>query len=41
MMLIYPEEDVVVVTLVNMGNARTDDLAWKIADLLISGEGKK
>ena len=36
MMLIYPKQDVVVVTLVNMGNAQMDDLAWKIADLFIA-----
>ncbi len=32
MLLIFPDEDLVVVTLVNMGSAEMNDLAWKIAD---------
>ncbi|MDQ3017382.1 MAG: beta-lactamase family protein [Bacteroidota bacterium] len=32
MLLIFPDENLVVVTLVNMGSAEMNDLAWKIAD---------
>lgn len=34
MLLIYPEEKLAVVTLVNLGSAAMNDLAWKIADLI-------
>jgi CubicO group peptidase (beta-lactamase class C family) len=34
MLLVYPEEELVIVTLVNLTSAEMDDLAWKIADLL-------
>src|SRR5690606_10418866 len=36
MMLIYPDEALVVVTLVNLSSARTDSLAWRLADLMRS-----
>jgi serine beta-lactamase-like protein LACTB len=36
MLLIFPEESLVVVTLINLTNARMDDLAWKIADVVRS-----
>lgn len=36
MLLIYPEHDLVVVTLVNLSSARMDDLAKKIADVILS-----
>ncbi len=35
MMLIYPQQELVVVTLVNQSGANMDKLAWKIADLLL------
>ncbi len=37
MLLIYPEYDLVVVTLVNMSGARMNELAWRIADELLEG----
>jgi CubicO group peptidase (beta-lactamase class C family) len=38
MLLIYPEHDLVVVTLVNLSGAEMDRLAWRIADVLLSAE---
>jgi CubicO group peptidase (beta-lactamase class C family) len=38
MLLIYPEHDLVVVTLVNLSGAEMDRLAWRIADVLLSDE---
>jgi serine beta-lactamase-like protein LACTB, mitochondrial len=35
MLLIYPEEDLVVVTLVNQTGADMEDLAWKIAEVFL------
>ena len=35
MMLVYPEEDLVVVTLINLTSANMDDLAFKIADIVL------
>ena len=35
MLLMYPEEDLVVVTLINLTEANMDNLAWKIADLVL------
>jgi CubicO group peptidase (beta-lactamase class C family) len=35
MMLVYPEEDLVIVTLVNLTSANMDNLAWKIADIVL------
>lgn len=34
MLMIYPEEDLVVVTLINLSSAQMEGLAWKIADLI-------
>jgi serine beta-lactamase-like protein LACTB, mitochondrial len=36
MLLIYPEEKLVVVTLVNLSGAQMDDLAFRIADIILS-----
>ncbi len=33
MLLIYPDENLVIVTLVNLSGAKMNDLAWKIADV--------
>lgn len=41
MLLIYPEQDVSIVTLVNLSSARMDDLAEKIADIILSAAVKK
>ena len=38
MLLIYPEEDLVVVTLVNLSGARMDNLAFRIAELVLEGK---
>lgn len=40
MLLIYPGEDLVVVTLVNMGSADMEDLAWKIGEIVFNNKGK-
>jgi CubicO group peptidase (beta-lactamase class C family) len=40
MLLIYPEHDLVVVTLVNLSGAEMDRLAWRIADVLLSADDK-
>jgi CubicO group peptidase (beta-lactamase class C family) len=39
MMLVYPEEDLVIVTLINLTSANMDDLAFKIADIVLA-DGK-
>lgn len=36
MLLMYPDEDLVVVTLVNLSAAKMNDLAWRIADIVRS-----
>jgi CubicO group peptidase (beta-lactamase class C family) len=41
MMLIYPELDLVVITLVNLSGAKMADLAWKIAALVQADQSKK
>lgn len=41
MLLIYPDRDLVIVTLVNLSSARMDDLARKIAELIPSSRSKK
>ena len=38
MLLIYPEEELVVVTLVNMSSAQMDNLAFRIAEIILSGK---
>ena len=35
MLLIYPEQDLAIVTLVNMGSAQMEDLAWKIGEIVL------
>ncbi len=35
MLLIYPEEELVIVTLVNLSSAEMDDLAWKIGKIVL------
>lgn len=41
MMLIYPEEKLIVVTLVNLSSAKTGDLAFRLANQLLSVEDVK
>jgi len=41
MLLIYPQYDLVIVTLVNMGSAQMAGLAAKIADIILAAEKKK
>lgn len=41
MLLIYPDEDLVVVTLVNLGSANMDELAWKIAKVILDNENEE
>jgi CubicO group peptidase (beta-lactamase class C family) len=38
MLLIYPEQDLAIVTLVNLSSAEMDDLAWKIGKLIMKSE---
>ena len=40
-LLIYPEQDIAIVTLVNLSSAQMDDLAEKIADIILSAASKK
>lgn len=40
-LLIYPEKDIAIVTLVNLSSAQMDDLAEKIADIIFSAANKK
>lgn len=40
MLLIYPDEDLAIVTLVNLSSAQMDDLAEKIADIILSAAAK-
>ena len=40
-LLIYPEQDIAIVTLVNLSSAQMDDLAEKIADIILSAAAKK
>lgn len=40
MLLIYPDRDLVIVTLVNLSSARMDDLARKIAEILPASQSK-
>lgn len=40
MLLIYPSEKLVIVTLVNLSGAKMNDLAWKIADVIRNQPGK-
>ena len=41
MLLIYPVEDIIIVTLVNLSGAKMDDLAMKIADIVRASNGKQ
>lgn len=41
MLLIFPEEKLVIVTLVNLSSAQMDRLAWKIADVVLSDRKTK
>lgn len=41
MLLIYPQENLVVITLVNLSGAQMDGLATKIADIVLSSSGRK
>ena len=38
MLLIYPEQDLAIVTLVNLGSAEMDDLAWKIGEIIVNSD---
>ncbi len=40
MLRIYPQDDLVIVTLVNMGSAQMDGLAARIADIILAAEKK-
>ncbi len=41
MLLIYPEQDLAIVTLINLTSAHMNDLAEKIADIILSAAAKK
>lgn len=41
MLLIYPEEDLAIVTLINLSSAHMDDLAEKIADIILAAATRK
>jgi serine beta-lactamase-like protein LACTB len=41
MLLIYPEQDLAIVTLINLSSAQMDGLAQKIADIILSTAAKK
>ncbi len=41
MLLIFPEQDLIIVTLINLSSARMDDLAEKIADIILSSGHQK
>ena len=38
MLLIYPDQDLVIVTLVNLGSAEMDDLAFRIGNIILKSE---
>lgn len=40
-LVIFPEQDLVVVTLINLSGADTDDLAMRIAEVILSGKNKR
>lgn len=40
-LMVFPEQDLVVVTLINLSGADTDDLAMRIAEVILSGKSKR